>query len=137
MTAWFPLASVLEIVDWELYPNEIVPRIDNFQVSVDGNPVDYAVSELPNPKGADKPPLPWASIPVSFPAQKESDIQVSYLLPLQTSVKGSELALYYIFQTGAGWAGPIGTAELILNLPYPASSETLTRMDPSNLNLPS
>jgi hypothetical protein len=136
LTAWFPLASALENVNWEINPDEIVPRIASFQVSVDGNPIDYAVSELPNPKGAHKPPLPWASFPVSFLAGKESSIQVSYLLPLQTSVKGSELALYYIFQTGAGWAGPIRKAELILNLPYPASSETLRRMSTSILGLP-
>ncbi len=87
-------------------------------------------------KAPTSPPLPWASFPVAFRAGQDTSIQVSYLLPLQTSVKGSELALYYIFQTGAGWAGPIGSAELILNLPYPASSETLTRMDPGNLDLP-
>ncbi len=136
LTAWFPLASALESVSWELNPDEIVPRIASFHVAVDGDPIDYSVSELPNPKGADKPLLPWASFPVSFSAGGETMIQVSYLLPLQSSVKGSELALYYIFQTGAGWAGPIGRAELILNLPYPASAETLARMSSSNLSLP-
>ena len=136
LTAWFPLASALETVNWELNPDEIVPRIASFQVVVDGNPIDYTVTELPNPKGADKPPLPWASFPVTFPAGKETNIQVSYLLPLQTSVKGSELALYYIFQTGAGWAGPIGQAELVVNLPYPASPETIARMRPGSLDMP-
>jgi hypothetical protein len=128
MTAWFPLASALENVDWNFNLGEIVPRIEIFQVSVDGNPQDYAVSELPNPQGADKPPLPWASFPVTFPSEVETIIHVSYMLPLQSSIKGSEMALYYIFQTGAGWAGPIGQAELILNLPYPASEETLAGM---------
>ena len=136
MTAWFPLASALENVSWELNPDEIVPRIEGFQVKVDGHAVDYTVSELPNPKGADKPLLPWASFPITFPAGKETLIHVSYLLPLQPAVKGSELALYYIFQTGAGWAGPIGQAELILNLPYPASEETLAGTPPGSLNLP-
>jgi len=136
LTAWFPLASALENLSWEINPDETVPRIASFHVLVAGKPIEYAVSELPNPKGADKPALPWASFPVTFPAGKETDIQVNYLLPLQTSVKGSELALYYIFQTGAGWAGPIRQAELVLNLPYPASAETVTRMDPGNLNLP-
>ena len=136
LTAWFPLASVLELVDWELNPNEIVPRIANFDVSVDGNRIEYAVSELPNPKGAEKPALPWASFPVTFAAEKDTQIEVSYLLPLKTAVKGSELALYYIFQTGAGWAGPIGKAELVLNLPYPASPETMIRIRPESLGMP-
>jgi hypothetical protein len=134
MTAWFPLASALENADWNFNPGEIVPRIESFQVSVDGNPLDYSVSELPNPKGADKPPLPWASFPVTFPGEKETVIHVTYMLPLQPSAKGNEMALYYIFQTGAGWAGPIGQAELILNLPYPASAQTLAGM--GNLYLP-
>jgi hypothetical protein len=136
LTAWFPLASAIETLNWELNPDETVPRIASFHVMADGQPIDYSLSELPNPKGSDKPLLPWASFSIAFSAGKDTSIQVSYLLPLQTSVKGSELALYYIFQTGAGWAGPIGSAELILNLPYPASSETLTRMDPGNLDLP-
>ena len=136
MTAWFPLASALENVDWNLYRGEIVPRIETFQVSVDGNPVDYAVSELPNPKGADKLPLPWASFPLTFPGEVETVIHVSYMLPLQPSISGIEMSLYYIFNTGAGWAGPIGQAELILNLPYPASAETLAGIPSGGLRLP-
>ncbi len=69
LTAWFPLASALENADWELNPDEIPPRIEGFQVTVNGNPVEHAVSELPNPKGADRPLLPWASFPVTFPCR--------------------------------------------------------------------
>lgn len=136
LTAWFPLASALENADWELNPDEIPPRIEGFQVTVNGNPVEHAVSELPNPKGADRPLLPWASFPVTFPAGEETNIQVSYMVPLQPAVKGSEQALYYIFQTGAGWAGPIGQAELVVSLPYPASVETLAVASPGSLSLP-
>jgi len=46
------------------------------------------------------------------------------------------MSLYYIFNTGAGWAGPIGQAELILNLPYPASAETLAGIPSGGLRLP-
>jgi hypothetical protein len=126
----------LENVDWELNPEEIVPRIESFQISVDGEPVDISFSELPNPKGEDKPLLPWASFPLTFPAGQETNLHVSYLLPLQPSVKGNEMALYYIFQTGAGWAGPIGQAELIVNLPYPASIATMAGMRSGGLRLP-
>jgi hypothetical protein len=42
------------------------------------------------------------------------------------------MALYYIFQTGAGWAGLIGQAKLIVNLPYPASKETTAAMPASH-----
>ena len=136
LTAWFPLASALESVSWQLNPDESVPYIANFHVAVDSNSLDYSVSELPNPKGADKPQLPWASFPVTFPAGKETHIQVRYLLPLAQAIKGNALALYYVFQTGAGWAGPIGQAELVLDLPYPASDGTLVRVLPGSLGIP-
>ena len=133
MTVWFPLGSALENATWKIgdRPSEIVPRIANFQVSVNGNLVEHVVSELPNPKGADMLPFPWASFSATFPAEAETIIHVSYTVPLQGSPKGYEMALYYIFQTGAGWAGPIGQAELIVNLPYPASKETLADMPSS------
>ncbi len=138
LTTWFPLASSLGNVSWELNPDEIVPRIASFNVQIDGSPLDYATVELPDPQGADKPLLPWASFPVSFPVGTNTSIHVSYLLPLPRAVKGTELALKYIFQTGAGWAGPIGKAELIIHLPYPAVRlvETLVRVDPANPSVP-
>ena len=130
MTVWFPLASALENARWEEHPaDEVVPRIQNFQVSVDGIPVDFTVSELPNPQGEDKPPLPWASFPVTFPAGEEVLIQINYVfLPQPSAVDQVGMTLYYVFQTGAGWAGPIGMAELEVNLPYPASVETIGAM---------
>jgi hypothetical protein len=57
MTVWFPLASALESVEWELNLEEIVPRLEGFQITVDGKVVDFNVRELTNPKGEDKPPL--------------------------------------------------------------------------------
>jgi hypothetical protein len=136
MTVWFPLASALENVSWELNPDEIVPRIANFKVRVDEKPVEVTQGELPNPQGEDRPPLPWASFPVTFPPGKKTNIHVSYLLPLHQSIKGTELALYYVFQTGAGWAGPIGKAELVVELPYPASEATLAGAAPGKFSLP-
>ncbi len=136
LTTWFPLASALESVNWELNPDEIVPRIASFKVAVDGTPIEYTTTVQPNPEGTDKPPLPWASFAVSFSPGKDTKIHISYLLPLTQAVKSSELALYYIFQTGASWSGPIGHAELVLNLPYPASIETLARIPSSGLGLP-
>lgn len=125
MTVWFPLASALENVSWNINPGEIVPTIQQFSVSAAGKQINYLVSEQPNPKGADKLPLPWASFPVTFPGGKDTNIHIGYTVPLSPSAKGYEVSLYYIFQTGAGWAGPIGQAELILNLPYPPSNETV------------
>jgi hypothetical protein len=135
VTTWFPLASALETVDWKLYSGESVPRIEGLQVVVDSKTVDYRISELPNPKGADKPTLPWASFPVVFPGESETVIHLRYSLPPQPFGE-IEMALYYIFQTGADWFGPIGWAELTLNLPYPASADTVAGMPFGSLRLP-
>jgi hypothetical protein len=134
MTVWFPLGSALKNAIWKIgdRPGEIVPRITGFQVSVNGSKVEHMVSELPNPKGADMLPFPWASFPVTFPVEADTVIHVSYAVPLQGSPMGYDMALYYIFQTGAGWAGPIGRAELIVNLPYPASKETMAARQASD-----
>lgn len=128
MTVWFPLASDLESDDWESHPGEVAPRIEKFLVGIDGQPISYDISELPNPKGAEYPLLPWASFPVTFPAKQDVLIQVSYLVWAQEDIIGVGMLFSYIFQTGAGWAGPIGRAELIINLPYLASSETIIDM---------
>jgi hypothetical protein len=128
MTVWFPLASALV----EIYSqDEIVPRIESLQVLVHGNAVDYSVIELSNPQGEDRPMLPWASFPVTFPASEEVPIRISYILPAQLPMNtylGVGMVFNYIFQTGAGWADPIGKAELVVNLPYPASAETIVTM---------
>ena len=128
MIAWFPLASALENDEWENHIGEVAPRIESFQVAVDGKPLDYSVSELPNPKGGDKPVLPWASFPVTFAAGEETIIQVYYVLWAQPDISGVGTALHYVFQTGAGWAGSIGKAELVVKLPFPASEETIGAM---------
>ena len=136
LTAWFPLASALENADWNFNPDETVPRIVGFTASANGVPLEITTSELPNPKGEDKPDLPWASFPMTFPAGQDTVIKVNYTLPLQPAIKSAEMALYYVFQTGAGWAGTIGKAELIVNLPYPASTATLSGIDTEHFSLP-
>jgi hypothetical protein len=128
MTVWFPLASALEDVRWEEHIGESAPRIEDFQVVVNGKPLDHSVTDLPNPQGEDEPPLPWASFPVTFPPVEEVNIQVGYVFLPQTGISLLDMTLSYIFQTGAGWAGLIDKAELQVNLPYPASEETIGLM---------
>ena len=56
------------------------PEIQELSITVDGKPVPYKVVTTPNPEGADKPPVKWAAFDVTFPAGKDVDIEVSYLL---------------------------------------------------------
>lgn len=134
MTVWFPMASALNTLKWNISPGETVPKIAKFSVSVNGNPVFYFENLQPNPNGADKPMLPWATFTASFPSEEDTNIHISYTVPLSPAAKDYTVTLYYIFQTGAGWAGPIGNAEMIVNLPYPASTETMAGV--KNLSLP-
>lgn len=134
MTVWFPMASALDTLKWNINPGETVPKIAKFSVSINGNPVFYFENLQPNPNGADKPMLPWATFTASFPSEADTNIQIKYTVPLSPAAKDYTVTLYYIFQTGAGWAGPIGSAEMIVNLPYPASAETLTGTN--SLSLP-
>lgn len=136
MLVWFPLASAVENVDWELNAEEIIPHLAAFRVFANGSELEYSVIELPNPKGNDKLPLPWAYFTVRFAADDTTNLRVEYQVPLTPAIKGNEMILYYIFQTGAGWAGTIGQADLIVNLPFPASVETLSGMAPTGLHLP-
>lgn len=135
LTVWFPLASALGTNEWKMDSAEIVPSIARFQASVNGQRVNHTVSELPNPKGGDKPPLPWASFQVAFPGDAETVIHLSYSLSPQ-AFSGVEMAFYYVFQTAAGWSGSIGWTELTFNLPYPASAETVAGMPFDSLRLP-
>jgi hypothetical protein len=134
VTAWFPLASTLENINWDTISD--VPYIDTLQVHVDGESIEYNVSDLPNPKGDDKPPLPWASFPLTFQGGEEKVVHLSYKLLLPSSRTGNEMAVYYSFHPETGWAGPVEQTELTLNLPYPASQETLAGIPSDSLRMP-
>ena len=136
MKAWYPMANLMDAVDWNLSPSERMARIQEFEAYIDGAPSNAMVSELPNPRGAEKPALPWANFPVTIPAGKETVVQIRTKFPLQPSISGIEMTLYHVFNTAAGWAGPIGKAELIVNLPYPASTETLAGIPAGVLRVP-
>ena len=60
---------------------------------------------------------------MTFPAGRPVNIRVEYTI-LSTGYL-PEARFNYIFETGAGWHGPIGRADLILVLPYQATHETV------------
>lgn len=68
--------------------------------------------------GADS--QPWAEFDVTFPVESDIQVEVAYLV---TGVgEYPFIAFYYILETGAGWQGTIGSADLVLRLPYEANS---------------
>jgi len=67
--------------------------------------------------------LPWAVFDVTFPPNEDVIIEVVY------NVNGFGYYPYegfkYVLETGAGWNGTIGSAEVIVRLPYEVSEQNL------------
>jgi len=95
------------------------PEITGVVVKVDGKTVPTTTASYPEPNySAD--PVPWVEFGVTFPPGVDVPISVSY--DLQGSGYYPYTAFYYLLETGTGWKDTIGKAEIILRLPYEASS---------------
>lgn len=102
------------------------PEIPDIQVQVDGKtiPTQRIQSDFIPPNGGiAHNRAPWAAFNISFPPGKNVIITVSYT----TNGYGYEpfFMLRYILETGAGWNGTIGAADIILKLPYLAGPENV------------
>jgi hypothetical protein len=109
------------------------PEINAIVVKVDGKPVPtrreiqpFAASER---SYRERDELPWAVFDVTFPPNRDVVIEVVY------SVNGYGYYPYeafkYILETGAGWNGTIGSAEIIVRLPYEANTKNIWGSDES------
>ena len=65
----------------------------------------------------------------AFPPGQDVQIQVAYTL--EASGEYPFVWFKYILSTGAAWKDAIGTADLIVRLPYPASDQNIL-FDPGN-----
>ncbi|GAB4572141.1 MAG: hypothetical protein Fur0017_22980 [Anaerolineales bacterium] len=67
--------------------------------------------------------IPWAVFDVTFPPNQDVIIEATY------NVNGFGYYPYeafkYVLETGAGWNGTIGSAEIIVRLPYEVSEQNL------------
>ncbi len=119
MKVRFPLASPNGMGDGFFN----YPEIQDFKVTVNGKQTAWETMELPNPLGDDEPPIKWAAFPVTFRPNTVVMIEVEYTV--QSTGYLPEARFAYVLETGAGWKGPIGSGEIILQLPHEASSENL------------
>ena len=95
-------------------------EIEDFKVSANGVPLQVRRIELDyDGSYAGR----WAEFTITFPAGKEVKIQVTYLV--EGEGEYPFIALKYILQTGAGWNGTIGTADLTVRLPYEANPQNV------------
>jgi hypothetical protein len=97
------------------------PEIRNFSVSVNESQQGWSLKESPNPNREDDPAVKWAEFSVTFPPEEIVSIEVSY--QVQSTGYLPEATFYYVFETGAGWYGPIGEAVVYLTLRFEAKEE--------------
>jgi len=61
----------------------------------------------------------WAGFNVTFPVDQDVVIRVQYIM------ENPGDNIIYFLETGAGWKGPIGHADIVFHLPYIASPENV------------
>ena len=121
MQVGFPLADPRGMGDgWGEFP-----EIEDLQAWVEGSwvPTTRVPSPASEPLFANMPPLAWAVFDVTFPPGEAVEIEVKY--SQRASGYHPQSEFLYILETGAGWKGPIGSAELVVRLPYLATSENV------------
>lgn len=99
------------------------PQVQGFAASVNGTPAPVSRLDLPNPQGGDAPPIAWAAFDAAFPAAGDTAIVTTYTIT--ATGYSPEARFGYVLETGAGWRDAIGSAEVVLRLPYAASAENV------------
>jgi len=100
------------------------PEIHNLKIEVDGDPLTYRRAMYPDiGREGSNETVPWAEFDVTFPAGEEVSLHVEY--DLQGTGYYPCTTFYYILNTGAGWKGTIGSADIILRLPYEANAQNV------------
>lgn len=105
------------------------PEIRSIQVHVNEKSVGTSRITTPTPNTWDQnaPPIAWAAFNVDFPVGRKVSINVQY--NLQPTGYFPVADFVYVLETGAGWFGPIGSADLVLSLPYDVNAQNLVYGD--------
>jgi hypothetical protein len=98
------------------------PEIKNVGIKVNDHTTPSRRIEGPDPhSGFSDQNVPWAEFDVKFVPGEDVLVKVSYDLDGTSFPQDNYTNFYYILSTGAGWKGTIGSAEIILRLPYTAN----------------
>lgn len=98
------------------------PEIEDFQVSVDGQATETRRIAT-TPENECDLPMPWSVFEVVFPPEEDVTIEVTYTA---TGYGYDPYIVYwYILQTGAGWKGTIGSADITIRLPYEVNDQNI------------
>ena len=90
-------------------------------MAVDGKPVSTTRSTTKDENSGQD--IPWANFPVTFPPGKDVNIAVTYTA--QGFGYDPFLTFRYILETGAAWKDTIGAGDIIVRLPYAASTQNV------------
>jgi tetratricopeptide (TPR) repeat protein len=102
-------------------------------IKVDQKTVTYRRIQAPDPVSDKKDELvPWVEFDVIFPVGEDVSIKVSYDLD-GYMIGPVETYFEYLLSTGAGWKGTIGSATIILRLPYEANTQNVIFGDEQRL----
>ncbi|MGC1377472.1 MAG: hypothetical protein WA821_14665, partial [Anaerolineales bacterium] len=132
MEARFPLTF------WNNENNGLLqyPEIPDIRIQVDGKAVaTHRIEVAYTPEqGVPYHPTPWAAFNVTFPPGKDVIVTVKYTTNGGNARNGYNLDPYfplrYILETGAGWNDTIGSADIIVKLPYAANLKNIVLSDP-------
>jgi tetratricopeptide (TPR) repeat protein len=98
------------------------PELKNLQVLVNGRPISTRRILGEDPYyGGDE--VPWAEFQASFPPGVDVPVRVTYTL--DGSGYPPFAAFNYILATGAGWKDTIGSADVVVRLPYEANTQNV------------
>ncbi|HEX2996040.1 MAG TPA: hypothetical protein VHP14_14545 [Anaerolineales bacterium] len=99
------------------------PEISNLEIKIDGKQIQYRRASYPEIRYPNEKMVPWAEFDITFPAGTDVSISVAY--DLDGTGYYPYTAFYYILETGAGWKDTIGSADIILRLPYEANLQNV------------
>jgi hypothetical protein len=75
----------------------------------------------------------WSTFDAYFSVGQNVKIKVRYTLN-PTDYGGGYIGVFYFLATGAGWKGPIGSADIIMRLPYRITPENFPVYNESSAN---
>ena len=104
-----------------------VNELHDLQVKVNGQPIRTRRIDGEDPyNGSD--PVPWAEFDVAFPPGQDVPVEVQYTL--EASGEYPFIWFKYVLSTGAAWKDTIGSADIIVQLPYPADIQNILTDSP-------
>jgi tetratricopeptide (TPR) repeat protein len=98
-------------------------EIADLLVYIDNQSVPTSRLELEGEPEQWYDPVQWVEFEVVFPPGENVEIEVDYTLKSTGDYPFTKYG--YLLETGAGWKGTIGSAEIIVRLPYKATAQTI------------